>query len=236
MKPVFTRNEPIRLRRAFTLIELLVVIAIIAILAAILFPVFAQAREKARQATCLSNVKQIGLALGMYTQDYDSTLPAQKGDGVTVGGTKQNYYDSLNVYTKNQAIWLCPSDIPNPYNGQAVKPPAMGFHMNGNVITKAGLSEAAMAAPANLMAMRETGAGVVWAQAYLRPYPGDCDDTIGWSGAGGRTFNHMGGTNLLFCDGHAKWFLPSQTLTLSQFPGDEGASTKALHPGTTYCR
>lgn len=63
-------------RRAFTLIELLVVIAIIAILAAILFPVFAKAREAARQSTCLSNSKQIGLAFGMYVQDYDETFPA----------------------------------------------------------------------------------------------------------------------------------------------------------------
>src|SRR5438132_6104464 len=62
-------------RPAFTLIELLVVIAIIAILAAILFPVFAQAREKARQATCLSNLKQIGLGVLMYAQDYDETMP-----------------------------------------------------------------------------------------------------------------------------------------------------------------
>ena len=69
-------------RRGFTLIELLVVIAIIAILAAILFPVFAQAREKARSATCLSNNKQIGLAVAMYIQDYDSTYPSQKGDGI----------------------------------------------------------------------------------------------------------------------------------------------------------
>src|SRR5438105_15312315 len=67
-------NQHMR-RSAFTLIELLVVIAIVAILAAILFPVFAQAREKARQAGCLSNLKQLGLAQSMYTQDYDETLP-----------------------------------------------------------------------------------------------------------------------------------------------------------------
>ena len=63
-------------RRGFTLIELLVVIAIIAILAAILFPVFAKAREKARQTSCLSNVKQLGLGLMMYAQDYDEKLPS----------------------------------------------------------------------------------------------------------------------------------------------------------------
>src|SRR5579871_6638620 len=67
---------PLRKRRGFTLIELLVVIAIIAILAAILFPVFAQAREKARQATCLSNLKQLGLAFLMYASDYDGNFPA----------------------------------------------------------------------------------------------------------------------------------------------------------------
>src|SRR5438270_674257 len=76
-----TRRSPVRRttmrcnRRGFTLIELLVVIAIIAILAAILFPVFAQAREKARQAACQSNLKQLGLAAMMYTQDYDGTYP-----------------------------------------------------------------------------------------------------------------------------------------------------------------
>lgn len=71
LKFMYTRN-----RSAFTLIELLVVIAIIAILAAILFPVFAQARKKARQTSCLSNMKQIGYGLMMYTQDYDELLPS----------------------------------------------------------------------------------------------------------------------------------------------------------------
>jgi prepilin-type N-terminal cleavage/methylation domain-containing protein/prepilin-type processing-associated H-X9-DG protein len=75
----------IRLQRGFTLIELLVVIAIIAILAAILFPVFAQAREKARQATCQSNLKQFGLALAMYASDYDGFFPNPGGRGVRSG-------------------------------------------------------------------------------------------------------------------------------------------------------
>src|ERR1051325_5953821 len=72
------RPTPNAQRQAFTLIELLVVIAIIAILAAILFPVFAQAREKARQTACLSNLKQIGLAFAMYVQDYDELLPDRR--------------------------------------------------------------------------------------------------------------------------------------------------------------
>jgi prepilin-type N-terminal cleavage/methylation domain-containing protein/prepilin-type processing-associated H-X9-DG protein len=104
---------------AFTLIELLVVIAIIAILAAILFPVFAQAREKARQATCVSNLKQIGLAWLMYAQDYDETIPPfrpyQNGtrfyswEGSTDGTTWNNADGLLQPYMKNTAIADCPS-------------------------------------------------------------------------------------------------------------------------------
>jgi prepilin-type N-terminal cleavage/methylation domain-containing protein/prepilin-type processing-associated H-X9-DG protein len=100
-------------RRAFTLIELLVVIAIIAILAAILFPVFAQAREKARASACLSNMKQIGTATRMYAQDNDEYLPY--GYAYTWPGQKQLYWwqDLDRPYVKNEAVYTCPSARPH---------------------------------------------------------------------------------------------------------------------------
>ncbi len=110
-------------KNGFTLIELLVVIAIIAILAAILFPVFAQAREKARQTSCLSNVKQIGTGFAMYTQDYDEQYPPWTGNacGVYAGGSFDIHYlynNLVDPYIKNGVnvntsalgqVWACPS-------------------------------------------------------------------------------------------------------------------------------
>src|SRR5437016_5432897 len=91
---------------AFTLVELLVVIAIIAMLAAILVPVFAQAREKARQTACASNIRQMGLAVQMYAQDYDERLPL----AATATETSfLNWHDLANPYVKNIQIWICPS-------------------------------------------------------------------------------------------------------------------------------
>ena len=87
------------MRRGFTLIELLVVIAIIAILAAILFPVFAKAREKARQSSCLSNVKQLGLAMMQYAQDYDERLPMYAD-----GGYRYNWDVAIEPYLKNSQV------------------------------------------------------------------------------------------------------------------------------------
>lgn len=106
--------------RGFTLIELLVVIAIIAILAAILFPVFSAARESARQTACSSNLRQIGMAFGMYVQDYDERLPDRRDLKVALGYHPWNTWPAsdprggwagvvLNPYVKNDGIWSCPS-------------------------------------------------------------------------------------------------------------------------------
>jgi prepilin-type N-terminal cleavage/methylation domain-containing protein/prepilin-type processing-associated H-X9-DG protein len=146
-----------RRNSAFTLIELLVVIAIIAILAAILFPVFAQAREKARQVACMSNEKQIGTAVMMYLQDYDETYPAidldlssavppilPLPDGRSYQGLMGwalQYYP----YIKSTGVFVCPNDdlsreyyfdngTANPYVGKYNKPIPMSYGINESMI------------------------------------------------------------------------------------------------------
>ena len=115
-------------RRGFTLIELLVVIAIIAILAAILFPVFAKAREKARQTTCLSNVKQLTLGFMMYAQDYDEYIRS-----AYLPHTDSAYWSwmfGIEPYVKNTQVFVCPSESASMSWGGSTKPLSYGMNYN----------------------------------------------------------------------------------------------------------
>jgi len=113
-RPTFRRFS--KTHQAFTLIELLVVIAIIAILAAILFPVFARARENARRSSCQSNLKQIGLGLLQYIQDYDEQMPRSFYGSISDSDATTNYkwMDAIYPYTKSEQIFDCPSDALSP--------------------------------------------------------------------------------------------------------------------------
>jgi prepilin-type N-terminal cleavage/methylation domain-containing protein/prepilin-type processing-associated H-X9-DG protein len=159
-------------RRAFTLIELLVVIAIIAILAAILFPVFAQAREKARQTSCLSNVKQIGLGVMMYCQDYDETMPIGGYWVDAVGGPQESrWYWDVEPYIKSRLIRACPS---NPFakNIRSDNKWDSNFGINANITGWERWANpkplAAFATPADTVLLTETSTLLV---SWIAPSP-----------------------------------------------------------------
>jgi len=192
-------------RRGFTLIELLVVIAIIAILAAILFPVFARAREKARQSSCLSNVKQITLGVMMYAQDYDERLPwhyLNTGVAGSVqypgGGTSGGIIWPLPVYpyVKNIQIFNCPS-WGNTWSGNYTGRQAYGIstHIVGKML-------ADIEQPAETIALADSQDKSSSAQSYY------IRRTIEMLSGEPRTIvpdRHNGGANFGLCDGHAKW-------------------------------
>jgi prepilin-type N-terminal cleavage/methylation domain-containing protein/prepilin-type processing-associated H-X9-DG protein len=204
-------------RKGFTLIELLVVIAIIAILAAILFPVFAQAREKARQTGCASNLRQLGIATMMYMQDYDQRYVPWWGDGVQKG---LGWSSILMPYVKNEQLFTCPSDgvtrgtKANPrrsytMNGDWYSPDQRGLSRSYTT-DKAqgppigGYTEVEVEQPANTIMYCD------------RWEPGNLLYGQGWSvsasechlhnSTGHRGLNnHMDATNFCMADGHGKW-------------------------------
>jgi prepilin-type N-terminal cleavage/methylation domain-containing protein/prepilin-type processing-associated H-X9-DG protein len=189
------------MRRGFTLIELLVVIAIIAILAAILFPVFARAREKARQASCSSNLKQIGLAFMMYSQDYDDTLPltSQSGNTWWTDAATIMWFHTIVPYTKNAQIFQCPSNPNNASGGDFNATWAVGYSHNCGFMS--GTKLAAIPRPAERILV-----GDEWGtDPRLCPTSpgGGCNGN--WVASYADNSWHNGGANYAFADGHVKW-------------------------------
>jgi len=205
-----------RYRIGFTLIELLVVIAIIAILAAILFPVFAQAREKARAIQCVSNVKQLGLSWAMYAQDYDETTLCY--------GWGRDWWWCLLPYTKNLALYLCPdrsegSQCVNPMNsGVVCLPRYSGYGYNWGPI---GWRGGGLLGPQQFDSGRGTSSWIPGISLASLQYPaqtfafGDTYDTprqtigIGfagdtWRGSTTDSLRHHAMFPMAFTDGHAK--------------------------------
>jgi prepilin-type N-terminal cleavage/methylation domain-containing protein len=191
-------------QRAFTLIELLVVIAIIAILAAILFPVFAQARDKARQSACLSNAKQIGLAVMMYTNDYDETFYWQK-DWAEVAQLGAGFWGASYAsyvrwpfahapYIKNTDVYKCPSDKGTPASRNVAKAPGGGgsspwfISYGPNLMLMTGYSKTDK--PTALAALSRPSEKIALAEAIVGY--GCCES---WNAEYFRGANYSGGEN-----------------------------------------
>ncbi len=194
------QNKTISVKRAFTLIELLVVIAIIAILAAILFPAFARARENARRASCQSNLKQMGLGVMQYLQDYDEHY-MQQHENAGGGDPIPSYYwfQPLQPYIKSTQLFVCPSvtDAPN----RAVTP--SDYVANGFIAH--GLAQSSLSNTAEQIIASERANGATdidyhpWlVGAATAPDPTEFDNHIAKD-------RHLGGSNYLFADGHVKW-------------------------------
>jgi prepilin-type N-terminal cleavage/methylation domain-containing protein/prepilin-type processing-associated H-X9-DG protein len=227
-----TLNQPhCPQKKGFTLIELLVVIAIIAILAAILFPVFARARENARRASCQSNLKQIGLSLIQYAQDYDERVAvwnqsvpgyvAPTGYPSNPAAGEMRWPDAIQPYVKSTQIFNCPSSTPATYPGAAFTlPKNMHYGYNYRALSFAGcpsncgvdLNQFQSGPPAYFlganMAAIENSSGTLW---VVENDPSAGTDTLRAGPGDGASApssyvadRHLETLNCLFIDGHVK--------------------------------
>jgi prepilin-type N-terminal cleavage/methylation domain-containing protein/prepilin-type processing-associated H-X9-DG protein len=220
------RRNIIPRHSGFTLIELLVVIAIIAILAAILFPVFARARENARRTSCISNLKQMGLAAMQYTQDYDEGLPValySVPGGYSYPDGSEWYTDTLYwpqmlyPYHKSTQVFFCPSSP----DRNRTDPRRLNYGANEVVIaySSSPIKLATIVSPATTYMMMDASdirinplRAETVSQNYYLPGLGEaggtCPTTITDYGdcMNGR---HFGGVSVAFADGHVKWLKSS---------------------------
>ena len=233
--------------KGFTLIELLVVIAIISILASILFPVFARARESARRASCLSNLKQVGLATMMYVQDYDEFYPASYSrnnvtppEGHDWSGTRKYWYwqQLLYPYTKNIQVFVCPSSNNQDITGD-LRPENYGANFyifveyNATRVSMASIQSAS----STYMIMDAGNFRITKAQSNTYS-GGNYLPGMGTSGgtctgaptavlADCQTGRHFLGVNMAFADGHVKWLKSSVVVAASKL----GDSNSPFKPG-----
>jgi prepilin-type N-terminal cleavage/methylation domain-containing protein/prepilin-type processing-associated H-X9-DG protein len=213
-----------RPHQGFTLIELLVVIAIIAILAAILFPVFARARENARRASCQSNLKQIGLGFLQYAQDYDERMPVYQHNAGPQSGPASGWAVIIQPYTKSTQIYQCPSEPTAPGTNPTLAAYTdysynlvLGF-VSG--LTPVGLNIAALTKPTLTVLVADSrgatsGNAGTWdtgfngtngASVVIKGTGGTMANFFDENPSGGPAQRHLEGQNYAFCDGHVKWY------------------------------
>jgi len=230
-----SKESAVAHRNGFTLIELLVVIAIIAILAAILFPVFARARENARRASCQSNLKQLALGFMMYTEDYDERLPNATGGGTGGAGVHDGWtyfttwpYDpstekfdpslgNLYSYIKNPQVYVCPSDSIGANQKQS-------YSYNGCLTS----GSTALMPGKSLAAFDET---TKWELIVEEAQPSDIQSTStddGYYAPFGNdrlSSRHLDGSNIAFLDGHVKWLRPATAFNDNYHVGGQSGLT-----------
>ncbi|HEY3282707.1 MAG TPA: prepilin-type N-terminal cleavage/methylation domain-containing protein [Armatimonadota bacterium] len=223
--------------RGFTLIELLVVIAIIAILAAILFPVFAQARESARLSTCMNNGKQIGLALIAYSQNNDETLPVNpSGDTQNYNDAKAptNFIKAIIPFTSNpRALYRCPSAREAIWDNQMPTATSCTNYMGNAAVMGTGYVD--IKNPSGIIFIQEHDWETNY--AFLRPALSADGRYAAWTwwfdteSIPGYNYLHRQGGSLIYVDGHAR-YAKSKSLRSSDFgllPDEPNVRASADH-------